>query len=311
MQAVMQAVKANVRAVLFSLALIASLIISAPMQALAQQPTLVIGGKNFTEQHIMAHMVAELLKANGFAVEVKAGLGSGDVIFNALRRGDIDMYVEYSGTAWTGFLKEELTVGVDPDLLYQQTAAGLKERFGIETLPEKTIGFSNTYVFVVSKETAERYGLSKVSDLIPVANRMTLGGTLAFMGDRPDGIRGAERVYGFKFRRNRGMDHALLFQALQLRQVDAIVAFSTDGQIAAMDLVMLEDDRGVFPPYHAGVLVREEVLERHPEIRTILSRLEGLIDEATMARLNYEVDGARRDDRQVALEFLKEQGLID
>ena len=82
-----------------------SLIGSAPMQALAQQPTLVVGGKNFTEQHIMAHMVAELLKANGFAVEVKAGLGSGDVIFNALRRGDIDMYVEYSGTAWTGFLK--------------------------------------------------------------------------------------------------------------------------------------------------------------------------------------------------------------
>lgn len=275
----------------------------------AEKPKLVVGGKNFTEQHIMAHMIAELLRAEGYPVEVKAGLGSGDVIFNALRRGDIDMYVEYSGTAWMGFLQQELEEGVDPDELYEKTAAGLKERFGLELLP--TIGFSNTYVFVVPKQTAQQYGLSKVSDLTPVANRLTLGGTLAFMGDRPDGIRGAEQAYGFKFRRNRGMDHALLFQALQLGQVDVIVAFSTDGQIAAMDLVMLEDDRGVFPPYHAGVLVREDVLQANPEIRSILAKLEGLIDERTMAALNYEVDGKRRDDREVAIEFLKERGLID
>src|SRR5690606_30867767 len=143
----------------------------------AEKPTLVVGGKNFTEQHIMAHMIAELLRAEGFPVEVKAGLGSGDVIFNALRRGDIDMYVEYSGTAWMGFLQEELEEGVDPDELYEKTVAGLKERFGLELLP--TIGFSNTYVFAVPKQTAEQYGLSKVSDLIPVANRLTLGGTLA------------------------------------------------------------------------------------------------------------------------------------
>lgn len=307
----MKSIVKNVGTVILSFALIMGLVFATPTQTFAQQPKLVVGGKNFTEQYIMAHMVAELLKANGFDVEVKAGLGSGDVIMSALRRGDIDMYVEYSGTAWTGFLKQELGIGVDPDLLYEQTAAGMKEQFGIVTLPEKTIGFSNTYVFVVTKELAEKHGLTKVSDLVPIANRLTLGGTIAFMGDRPDGIRGAESVYGFKFRRNRPMDHALLFQALQLGQVDAIVAFSTDGQIAAMDLVMLEDDKGVFPPYHAGVLVREEVLERHPEVATILSRLEGLIDEPTMARLNYEVDGARRDDREVALEFLKEQGLVD
>lgn len=284
------------------------LVFSASLTAGAQE-TIVVGGKNFTEQYIMAHMVAELLRAEGFPVEVKAGLASGDVILSALRRGDIDMYVEYSGTAYTGFLKQQVELGVDPDLLYEETVKGMKEQFGLEFLP--TIGFSNTYVFAVTRETAERYNLSKVSDLIPVANRLTLGGTLAFMGDRPDGIRGAESVYGFKFRRNRPMDHALLFQALQLGQVDAIVAFSTDGQIAAMDLVMLEDDRGVFPPYHAGVLVREELLEKHPEIRSVLGKLEGLIDERTMAFLNYEVDGQRRNEREVALAFLKEQGLID
>jgi Periplasmic glycine betaine/choline-binding (lipo)protein of an ABC-type transport system (osmoprotectant binding protein) len=308
----MQLIQGNLRTVLLTLTLALTLLLAAVVPSFAaEQPKLVVGGKNFTEQYIMAHVVAELLKAHGFDVEVKAGLGSGDVIFGALQRGEIDMYVEYSGTAWTGFLKEEIAVGVDPDLLYQQTAAGMKERFGMEFLPERTIGFSNTYVFVVTQETADKYNLSKVSDLIPIADQLTLGGTIAFMGDRPDGIRGAEQTYGFKFRRNRAMDHALLFQALQLGQVDAIVAFSTDGQIAAMDLVMLEDDRGTFPPYHAGVLVRGETLEKYPEIRDILAKLEGLIDEHTMARLNYEVDGNRRNERDVALEFLREQGLVE
>ncbi|HLS90177.1 MAG TPA: glycine betaine ABC transporter substrate-binding protein [Limnochordia bacterium] len=308
----MQLIQGNLRTVLLTLTLAMTLLLAAAVPSFAaEQPKLVVGGKNFTEQYIMAHVVAELLKAHGFDVEVKAGLGSGDVIFGALQRGEIDMYVEYSGTAWTGFLKEEISVGVDPDLLYQQTAAGMKERFGMEFLPERTIGFSNTYVFVVTRETAEKYNLSKVSDLIPIADQLTLGGTIAFMGDRPDGIRGAEQTYGFKFRRNRAMDHALLFQALQLGQVDAIVAFSTDGQIAAMDLVMLEDDRGTFPPYHAGVLVRGETLEKYPEIRDILAKLEGLIDEHTMATLNYEVDGNRRNEREVALEFLREQGLVE
>jgi len=308
----MQLIQGNLRTVLLTLTLAMTVLLAAAVPSFAaEQPKLVVGGKNFTEQYIMAHVVAELLKAHGFDVEVKAGLGSGDVIFGALQRGEIDMYVEYSGTAWTGFLKEEISVGVDPDLLYQQTAAGMKERFGMEFLPERTIGFSNTYVFVVTRETAEKYNLSKVSDLIPIADQLTLGGTIAFMGDRPDGIRGAEQTYGFKFRRNRAMDHALLFQALQLGQVDAIVAFSTDGQIAAMDLVMLEDDRGTFPPYHAGVLVRGETLEKYPEIRDILAKLEGLIDEHTMATLNYEVDGNRRNEREVALEFLREQGLVE
>lgn len=276
--------------------------------AVAEKPQLIVGGKNFTEQHIMAHMVAAMLEEAGYPVEVKSGLGSGDVIFSALERGDIHMYVEYSGTAWAGFLNEEVEVGMDPDWLFEATAKGMKEQFGLDVLDN--IGFSNTYVFVVTKELAEQHNLRTVSDLIPIAKDLTLGGTIAFMGDRPDGIRGAESVYGFKFRRNRSMDHALLFQALQLKQVDAIVAFSTDGQIAAMDLVMLEDDLGVFPPYHAGVMIREEILEANPDIREVLGQLAGLIDEHQMATLNFEVDDKRRDDAEVAREFLREQGLI-
>lgn len=274
----------------------------------AEKPTIVVGGKNFTEQYILAHLLAELIEQEGFPTEVRAGLAAGDVIFQAMRRGDIHMYVEYSGTAWTGFLNESLVEGMDPDELYEKTAAGMRERFDMEMLP--TLGFSNSYVFATTKEIAEQYNLSKVSDLIPVANRLTLGGTLAFMGDRPDGIRGAEKTYGFKFRRNRALDHALLFQALQLKQVDVIVPFSTDGQNAALDLVLLEDDRRAFPPYHAGVIAPVELFEQYPELREALGRLEGLLDESTMAQLNYQVDGHRRDEREVAREFLREQGLL-
>src|SRR5690606_40894916 len=105
--------------------------------------------------------------------------------------------------------------------------------------------------------------------------------------------------------------HPVLLPARKLRQLVVIVPFSPDGQIAALDLVVLEDARGVFPPYHAGILVREDVLEENPGLREILEKLSGRIDERTMAELNYEVDGKRRDEREVALEFLKEQGLID
>src|SRR5690606_12819213 len=169
----MQLIQGNLRTVLLTLTLAMTVLLAAAVPSFAaEQPKLVVGGKNFTEQYIMAPVVAELLKAHGFDVEVKAGLGSGDVIFGALQRGEIDMYVEYSGTAWTGFLKEEISVGVDPDLLYQQTAAGMKERFGMEFLPERTICFSNTYVFVVTRETADKYNLSKVSDLIPIADQL-------------------------------------------------------------------------------------------------------------------------------------------
>src|SRR5690606_26811896 len=189
---------------LILLTAVLGLVLAVPFQASAQERTLVVGGKNFTEQYILAHMIAELLKAHGYPAEAKPGLASGDVILSALRRGDIDMYVEYSGTAWTGFLKQPTEVGIDADWVYEQTAKGMKEQFGLDYLP--TLGFSNAYVFAVPRAFAEEHGLEKISDLIPLAGRLTLGGTLAFMGDRPDGIRGAEAVYGFKFRRNRAMD---------------------------------------------------------------------------------------------------------
>lgn len=275
---------------------------------LAGAQNITVGAKDFTEQVIMGHMVAELLEAHGFSTTRTLGLGGDDLVFTGMQRGEIDIWMSYSGTIYAVLLGNQLELGVDPDALYKEAQRQLLEGYNFELL--EPIGFNNTYVFVASRDLVERHNLQRVSDLIPIANTLTLGGSLLFMGDRPDGIKGVESVYGMKFRRTRAIESGLLFQAMQLRQVDLIVAFSTHGQIAALDLVMLEDDRRLFPPYHAGLIVRREVLEAHPELREILGKLTGAIDDVTMARLNYEVDGHRRNPREVANEFLREAGLI-
>lgn len=276
--------------------------------ALAGAQTIAVGAKDFTEQVIMGHMVAELLEAHGFSTTRTLGLGGDDLVFTGMHRGEIDVWMSYSGTIYSVLLGNELVLGADPDELYREAQKQLLERHNLVLL--EPIGFNNTYVFVADRNLVERHGLTKVSDLAPIAHTLTLGGSLLFMGDRQDGIRGVESVYGLKFRRTRPIESGLLFQAMQLGQVDLIVAFSTHGQIAALDLVMLEDDKQLFPPYHAGLIVRAEVLEAYPEVREVLGKLTGAIDDVTMARLNYEVDGHRRNPRDVAAEFLREAGLI-
>lgn len=278
-----------------------------PAAAAAQQIT--VGSKDFTEQIIMGHMIAELLEGHGYKTNRILGLGGDDLVVSGMQRGEIDVWISYTGTLWTVILGNELEVGIDPVQLYRDTQVALKEELDLLLL--EPIGFNNTYVFVVPQALANRHNLQKVSDLIPIAGQLSIGGSILFMGDRPDGIQGVERVYGMRFRRNRAIESGLLFQALQLGQVDVIVAFSTHGQIAALNLVTLEDDRNLFPPYDAGIVVRADLFERYPEVEGILNKLAGAIDDATMAALNYEVDGKRRDPRTVAREFLIERGLIN
>lgn len=272
-------------------------------------PQIAVGSKDFTEQVILGHLVAEYLEAHGYETKKTLGLGGDDVVFAGLLRGDLDIWVSYSGTLWSVILKNPLEVGADPAVLYEKSRDALKELHNIEMLD--SLGFNNTYVFAAPRALVEQHNLKTVSDLIPIANTLTLGGSLAFMGDRPEGIKGVEEMYGLKFRRTRAIESGLMFQALQLRQVDLIVPFSTHGQIVALDLVMLEDDRQLFPPYDAGLLVRGELLEAHPEVRDLLDKLSGSIDDNTMAAMNYEVDGHRKDPKDVAINFLKEHGFID
>ncbi|HHY37945.1 MAG TPA: glycine/betaine ABC transporter substrate-binding protein [Clostridia bacterium] len=268
---------------------------------------IVVGCKQFTEQYIIGEMLAQLVENNtDLKVERKFGLGNVQVIHQAITQGDIDVYPEYTSTGLYAQLKEE-TDTRDPDAIYQMVKQRYKEKWDIDWL--SPLGFNNTYSLAVTKETAQRLGVKTYSDLAPHTKDLVFGGTAAFF-DRADGMPGLVKTYGYQFKKTVSMDSGLMYRALKDGQVDVIPAFSTDGRIAAYDLVILEDDKNFFPPYYLAPVVRGETLRKHPELREVLDSLAGAIDDATMAKLNSQVDLENKEPEEVAREFLKSKGLI-
>lgn len=280
----------------------------ATAEAKAAHATTVIriGTKNFTEQLILGELMAQLLEAHtNLQVERKFNLGGTVICHRALTRGDIDLYPEYTGTALTAILQRPTVA--DPDEVLAIVKDAYREKFGCEWLPP--FGFNNTYALAVRREDAERVGWRTISDLRKDAPRLRAGFTSEFR-ERPDGYPGLREAYGFAFGRVVDMDPALMYQALAKGGVDVICAFATDGRIPAYDLVTLKDDRSFFPPYHAAPVVRLATLQAHSALRDALAPLTGAIDDATMQRLNYEVDEKKRLPREVAREFLVSQGWL-
>ncbi|MDX9916935.1 MAG: glycine betaine ABC transporter substrate-binding protein [Gudongella sp.] len=271
----------------------------------ADDNTIHIGGKNFTEQFIMAEMFKILIDENtDLKTDITLNL-AGSVIFDAIKSKEIDVYLEYTGTALTNLGHEAIT---DPDEVYRIVKEDLSSNLGIEIL--KPYGFNNTYAMAVTKETADKYGLVNVSDMAANGKDLVLGCTYVFT-ERDDGYPGLSKHYNFEFKDVKGMDPALMYQALVQGDVDVISAFATEGRIVAFDLVLLEDDKQFFPPYDAAPLIRQEVLEKHPELRDILNSLGGHIDDLKMAELNAAVDLDKREPADVAREFLIEEGIIE
>lgn len=219
---------------------------------------------------------------------------------SALVNGQLDVYVEYTGTALVDILEGQVLR--DSDTVFHKVAGAYRENFDLEWLPP--IGFNNTYALAVRAETAEEHGWERISDLAGAADNMTAGFTSEFVA-RPDGYRALRRTYGLTFGQTMDMDPGLMYQALADGQVDVISAFATDGRIEAYALHLLEDDKGVFPPYDAAPVLRSETLTRYPEIRDALAPLAGTIDDEAMRRLNYEVDELRRPPARVAREWIE------
>ena len=294
--------------------------IAAPAAAQGDKPTVTVGSKDFTESIILAEIVSTLLEDNGYTVERQFNLGGTAVVHQALISGEVDIYVEYTGTGLLAILGEDLpetsaspVAGASPaatagqDAVYDIVKRGYQEQFGLTWL--EPWGFNNTYALAVTQETADEYGLEKISDLQGVAGDMTFGATQEFLV-RPDGLPGLEETYGLDFGNETGLDPGLLYSAVDEGQVDVISAFATDGRIPALGLVVLEDDMNYFPPYYAAPVVDSELLEQNPEIADILNQLGGQIDDATMADMNYQVDEGGQEPSAVARAFLKERGLI-
>lgn len=287
-----------------------------PLAAFAQdgdKPTLRVGSKNFTEQFVMNGIVALKLEDAGYPVERNFGLGGTAVLMEAVFSDQIDVFMEYTGTGYMAMLNLELPTEDEldgqsiEDYVYEKTKDGYQEEFDLTWLD--TWGYNNTYAIAVSQETAEKYDLKTTSDLEAHAGEMTLGTDLEFQ-NRDDGLPGFIEAYGFEFGDVSPGDPGLMYQAVAENQVDAITAYTTDGRIPALDLVVLEDDKGFFPPYYAAPVVRNEILDANPEIADILNELGGQFSDEDMQQMNYEVDENGEEPEDVARKMLEEKGLI-
>lgn len=267
---------------------------------------IVVGSKNFSEQALLGEILAQHIEARTHKPVTRRFYLAGTYICQqALLAGRIDMYVEYTGTALTAVLRDPLQS--NSSAVFARVQSEYKKRFDLDVLP--SLGFNNTFAIVVRGEDARRLNLKTISDAAPHAHDWRAGFGFEFM-ERPDGYPGLSRVYGLTFAEPpRILDLGLLYRALLEKQVDIVAGNSTDGLLAARDLVQLEDDRHYFPPYDAVPVARPEALTRSPEARAALLDLAGKINDEEMRKMNYAVDGEHRDAAEVARDFLHAKGL--
>lgn len=269
--------------------------------------TIAIGSKDFPEQFILGEMYALVLEDAGFTVERKLNLGATPVAQAALENGDIDLYPEYTGTGLLTVLK--LPVEADPEAVYNTVAQGYQEQFNLVWLQPAPM--NNTQALAMTQEGSAQYGITTISDMAANASELIMIGPDEFQ-EREDGLPGIKQVYGdFDLKEYKAVGTgALRYQGLVNGDADVAVAFGTDGEISAYDLVVLEDDQNLFPPYQVAPVVRQDTLEANPQIADILNALAPSLTDDVMRRLNFEVTGNQREPADVAQEFLTEEGLL-
>jgi len=265
-----------------------------------ETPPVVVGSKNFTESVILGELVAQTLESAGCTTERRLNLGGTLVCDRAIAAGSLDVYVEYSGTALTAILGEPASSDA------ARVDAIVREKYAARGLAwGPALGFDNTFAMLVRRDDASRLGLRTIGDLAKVQRDFRPGFGYEFT-ERPDGWPGLQRAYGLEFaNRPVSMDLGLTYKALASGSVDLIAGNSTDGLIESLGLVMLADDRRFFPPYEAAVVAREALTSKCAGARVALDGLAGRIDDATMRRLNHEVDGKKRAVAEVVAEFRK------
>lgn len=276
----------------------------------AERPSagkIVIGSKNFTESRILGEMLALLVTdRTNLQVEHRSSLGGTLVCFGALRSGEIDLYPEYTGTAWSVVLKkkERIENRLKAFLVVQSE---YRKRFDIEWL--EPFGLNNTYALAMREDRAKALGVKTISDLERKGTGLKAGFSIEFM-NRPDGWPGLSAFYGLRLGEVRALEHGLAYEAIADGSIDLVDAYSTDGKLLRYPLRVLEDDRRFFPPYNAAPIVRGDVLRAHPELREVLDSLAFKISDEQMKRLNYEVEEKGMGFREVARAFLTERKLL-
>lgn len=270
------------------------------------QSKITIGSKFFTEQVVLAELLAQHIEARtGIPVVRKTNLGGTLLVHKALLAGELDLYVEYTGTALTAVLNE--SPRGDSIAVYNRVKQLYADRFHLEVT--EPLGFENTFAMVIRGDDAQKLHLQKISDLVPFASKWRAGVGYEFL-ERPDGFPGLTQSYGLHFGESpRVMDLGLIYRALVDHQVDIVAGNSTDGLIDALGLVALADDRHYFPPYDAVPIVRQSTLVRFPQLRAALADLAGKLSAADIRRLNYAVDAQHQDAAAVVQQFRSSKGL--
>ncbi|MBD1825219.1 ABC transporter substrate-binding protein [Cyanobacteria bacterium FACHB-DQ100] len=262
----------------------------------------VIGSKNFTEQIILGEILAQQIeRKTNIKVDRKFNLGGTFVCLTGIQKGELDIYPEYTGTAYTAILK----LGAESDP--KQTFETVKSRFerDFQLTWSKPFGFNNSFAMVIRGEDARKLKIQTLSQASAYAPKWRAGFGPEFL-NREDGFPGLAKAYNLKFdSQPKVMDLGLLYRSLQDKQVDIVAGSTTDGLLSTLDLTVLQDDKRYFPPYEAAAVVRRDTFQKHPELREVLDQLGGLISDKTMQELNYRVDGKKEDVKQVVQEFLK------
>jgi osmoprotectant transport system substrate-binding protein len=271
--------------------------------------SITVGSKNFTEQKVLGEIYAQALAAAGYKVKTELNLGDEKTALKAIESGQIDAYPEYTGTAllsFFGFQADELPK--DPAKAYDEAKKGFAEK-DLTALPPTPFTSSNEVA--VTQETADKYDLKTISDLEPVASKLTLYGSPECR-QRLDCLLGLQQVYGLKFKKFVPVDIALRHEVLSKGQADVSIVFTTDPQIKREGEVLLEDDKGMFPPYNSTLVVRDQTIKQAgPDLEEVVAKVnEGLTDEA-MQELNARVDLDKETPKAVASQYLQETGLTD
>lgn len=286
------------------IAVAAALSVSAVLPVQASQ--LVIGGKNFTEQQLLTEITSQYLSANGYEIDRRAGMGSA-VLRKAQENGQVDLYWEYTGTSLLTYNK--VSEKLSADEVYNRVKA-LDAKKGLVWLNASSA--NNTYALAMRKDDAAKRGISSLSKLAAAVNNkedLTIAVNAEFYA-RKDGLKPLQKAYDFAFARKdiKRMDTGLTYTALKEKQVDVALVFATDGRIPAFDFMVLEDDKGYFPNYAITPVVREDTLQKNPQLAQQLNQLSAKINNERMSDLNARVDVKRQSIEKVAADFLSENG---
>jgi osmoprotectant transport system permease protein len=272
----------------------------------AEEKQITIAGKLGSEPDIIINMYKQLIEENSdIKVNLKTNFGKTSFLFNALKSGEIDVYPEFTGTVLETFLKENNNTSNDPKEVYEYAKKGLKQQEDLLLL--KPMKYQNTYAVAVKRSFAEENGLKTIADLKKVEGQLKAGFTLEFI-DRKDGYPGLQNTYNLNFE-VKSMEPALRYQAINNGDVNLVDAYSTDSELKQYDLVTLEDNQQLFPPYQGAPLLKAETLEKYPELESILNKLAGKITEEEMSDMNYQVNVEQKDPADVAKEYLEAHNL--